>query len=58
MNASDKDFNCSPNDAIRVLDASTLGYYKIDHKALPQNLSSYQFENLNQSYNQFNKYSW
>ena len=46
MNDSDKDFTVIPND-IRGLDGRSLGYYKVDHKALHQNLGDFQFENLN-----------
>ena len=46
MKVSDKDLNFSSNEAVRVLDARSLGYYKTDHKALQENLSNYQIENL------------
>ena len=45
------------DEAIGILDVRSLGYYKIDHTTLQQNLSNYQFENLNILYEQFNEYN-
>ena len=36
MNESDKEVYLNPDEAIRILGAGFLAYYKINHKALQQ----------------------
>ena len=44
-------------DAIGILNARSLGYYKIDNRALQQNPINYQLENLNLLCEQSSEYS-
>ena len=46
VNTSNKDFEFSPSDAIRIFVARSISYYIIDHKVIQQNLSSYQLYQL------------
>ena len=46
VNASETKINHGSYEVMSVLDARSLGYYKIDHKAPQQNLNNYQFESL------------
>ena len=57
VNASHTHTSLSSNQALGILDARSLGYYNIDHKALHQNHSNYQFENLHELCNQFNDHN-
>ena len=56
VNASDTKISLSPNKAIGLICARTLGYYKIDHKASQQSLTNYQFVGLHKLYGQLIDY--
>ena len=46
-----------PKKILRILDLWSIGYYKIKHAVLQQNLSNYfRFESANVTYEQFNKF--
>ena len=47
----------SPDEAIGIFFAKSLGHYKINHNALQQNLNNYHFENLHKLFDEFNTYN-
>ena len=54
-NSSSKTLTLSPKEALGILDFRSLGYYKIGHGVLQQNLSTfYEFESAENVCNQFN----
>ena len=55
--ASCTDMSFSPDEAIGILDARSLGYYKIHQQVLQQNPNKYQFQILHRIWDQFNDYT-